>query len=321
MQRLMYTIRFRWAACQLDSLRSCLNVHGLRKRLASLPKDLDETYARILSNIDEDYRRDALKILQWLTYSARPLRLEEVAEVITIDVEESPRFDPEKRYPEPRDVWTICSSLISLEDEALEDAYEGNGPVLRFPPSTACDGTACNGNPKNSTRVIVRLAHFSVKEYLISPSIRNGRVKDYSIQEVDTNTLIAKSSLAYLLQFDEPGSLTTRSVLEYPLANYAAECWTKHARIAEGGSNLALLLSIELLLTKGHGLLNWIRLYDLERPWKGLDIRRGLNNICPPLYYALYARLIRSVKSILDKGADVNAQGGEYGNALQAALE
>jgi len=291
----MYAIRFRWAACQLDSLRSCLNVHGLRKRLASLPKDLDETYARILFNIDEDYRRDALKILQWLTYSARPLRLEEVAEVVTINVDESPRFDPEKRYPEPRDIWTICSSLIFLQEEILEEAHEGN------------------------TRVIVRLAHFSVKEYLISLSIRNGRAKDYSIQEVDTNALITESCLAYLLQFDEPGSLTTRSALEFPLANYAAEYWTRHAQVAERGSTLAPLLSIELLLTKGHGLLNWIRLYDLEQPWRGLNMMRRLNDIHPPLYYASFAGLIRSVEFVLDKGADVNAQGGYYGNALQAA--
>ena len=237
----MYAIRFRWAACQLDSLRSCLNVHGLRKRLASLPKDLDETYARILYNIDKDYHQDTLKILQWLTYSARPLRLEEVAEVVAIDVEESPRFDPEKRYPEPRDIWTICSSLISLQEEALEDTHKGN------------------------PRVIIRLAHFSVKEYLISPSIRNGRVKDYSIQEVDTNALIAESSLVYLLLFDKPGSLTTQSVLEFPLADYAAQYWTKYAQVAESGSTLAPLLSIELLLTKGHGLLNWVRLYNLEQ--------------------------------------------------------
>jgi len=238
----MYAIRFRWAACQLDSLRSCLNVHGLRKRLASLPKDLDETYARILFNIDENYRRDALKILQWLTYSARPLRLEEVAEVVAIDVDESSRFDPEKRYSEPRDIWTACSSLIFLQEEILEDAHEGN------------------------TRAIVRLAHFSVKEYLISLSIRNERAKDYSIQKIDTNALITESCLAYLLHFDEPDSLTTRSVLEFPLANYAAEYWTRHAQVAERGSTLTHLLSTELLLTKEHGLLNWIRLHNPERP-------------------------------------------------------
>ena len=59
----MYVFRFRWAVYQLDSLRSCVNPYGLRKKLASLPKDLDEIYARILDGIDEDYQQDALKIL------------------------------------------------------------------------------------------------------------------------------------------------------------------------------------------------------------------------------------------------------------------
>ena len=223
-------------------MRGCVNLYWLRKKLASLPKDLDETYDRILDSIDEDYQQDALKILQWLTYSARPLRLEEVAEAIAIDVKESPRFNPDKRYREPRDIWRICSSLISLQEEVLEDT-----------------GT---GNP----RVIVQLAHFSVKEYLVSSRIQKGRAKHYSIQEVDANVIIAEDCLAYLLQFDEPGSLTTKSVLEFPLANYAAIYWTKHAQVVERYSTLAPVLSMELLLTKRHGLLNWMRLHDLKDP-------------------------------------------------------
>ena len=270
-----------------------MNLVGLRKKLASLPIDLDETYDRILDSIDEDYQQDALKVLQWLTYSIRPLRLEEVAEVIAIDVTESPRFNPDKRYLEPRDIWTICSSLISLQEEALRNSGAG--------------------------RVIVQLAHFTVKEYLISPRIQKGRLKPYSIQEVDANASIAESSLAYLLQFDKPDSLTTQTVLEFPLADYAAKYWTEHAQVAEKDSTLAPLLSMELLSTKGHALLNWIRLYNLDGLLKGSDMTRGLHDICPPLYYASSAGLIRSVKSILDRGADINAQGGEYGNALQAA--
>ena len=285
-----------------------MNLYGLRKTLASLPKDLDETYDRILDSIDEDYQQDALKMLQWLTYSARPLRLEEIAEVVAIDIQESPRFNPDKRYPEPQDIWTICSSLISLQEEVL-DNYRVNfmgEEVLEY------GGT---GNP----RIVVQLAHFTVKEYLISPRIQKGRVKQYSIQEVDANVFIAESSLAYLLQFDEPDSLTTQSVDEYPLAPYAARYWTEHARLAEKDSTSAPLLSMELLLTKGHALLNWIRLYNPDQPWNGSEMTRGLNDTRPPLYYASLAGLIRSVKSILDKGADINAQGGFYGNALQVA--
>jgi hypothetical protein len=40
--------RFRWAVCQLDTLRACKKVSAVRKALAQLPKTLDETYARIL---------------------------------------------------------------------------------------------------------------------------------------------------------------------------------------------------------------------------------------------------------------------------------
>ena len=39
---------------------------------------LDDTYARILCNIPEKRSIHALKILQWLAYSARPLQIEEI---------------------------------------------------------------------------------------------------------------------------------------------------------------------------------------------------------------------------------------------------
>ena len=77
-------------------LRKCLKVDALRKALKSLPKTLDETYARILQNIDEEYSQDAFRILQWLVYSARPLRIEEVVEVVAIGTELS-QFNPENR--------------------------------------------------------------------------------------------------------------------------------------------------------------------------------------------------------------------------------
>jgi len=38
-----------------------------------------------------------------------------------------------------------------------------------------------------------------------------------------------------------------------------------------------------------------------------------------PLYYASLSGLTEIVELLLSKGADGNAEGGEYGNALQAA--
>ena len=258
---------------------------------------MDDTYIRILCNIDEDYQQCAIKILQWLTYSARPLELEEVAEVIAIDVEGEPRFDLDRRFPEPQDILTICSSLISLE---VDKSKKWN-----------------DRNIEEGHKVIIRLAHFSVKEYLVSERILQGDAKHYSIQEIDTHVAIQNDCLAYLLGFDGFDSLTSQSLAGFPLARYAARYWTQHARKAERDGNITPHFSVELFLTQGNGMINWICLCDPDEPWEGLNTGRILRGF--PLYYASTAGLHRSVQILLDKGANVNTQGGKYGNALQAA--
>jgi hypothetical protein len=77
----------------------------------SLPKTLDETYDRIIQYIDDDYHGDALTVLQWLAFSFRPIQLEEVVEALAIDRTRR-IFNPERRLPEPRDILSICSSLV-----------------------------------------------------------------------------------------------------------------------------------------------------------------------------------------------------------------
>ena len=272
-----------------------MNLPGLRKALASLPKTLYDTYARILCNIDADQHQYAFKILQWLAYSARPLKLAEVAEVIAIGVEERPRFDPGVRFPEPRDILTLCSSLISLEDETVKDIQD------------------------DSNTVVVRLAHFSVKEYLSSNAILQGKLNIYSIQEISANVSICNDCLAYLLELNGLNSLTPQFFAEYPLARYAARFWVQHAQVAERDSSFNPSLVIELLLTSGCGFLNWISLYDPNHRGLEPNVARSSNSLLPPLYYASMAGLYKIARVLLDKGADVNASDGWYGNALQAA--
>lgn len=273
-----------------------MNLSGLRKALASLPRTLDDTYNRILCNIDEDHYQYAFKVLQWLSYSTRPLELAEVAEVVAIDIEGSPRFDAANRFPEPRDILTICSSLISLEDETVSDSHH------------------------DDNRIIVRLAHLSVKEYLSSNAILSGESRRYSIQEIKANISICNDCLAYLLEFDGLKSLTSQILNDYPLVKYAARYWVQHAQVAERDSDFNPFPVTELLLTRGNGLLNSIRLYNLDRTWAKPNLEESSDAIRPPLYYASMAGLNKVVAMLLDKGVDVNASGGWYGNALQAAL-
>ena len=76
------------------------------------------TYARILVNIDEEYSQDAFPILQWLVYSARPLRIQEVAEVIAIDTDES-RFDPDNRLEDS----SLYIAISAFRDTNRQDDH------------------------------------------------------------------------------------------------------------------------------------------------------------------------------------------------------
>ena len=296
-------------ACQLDILGDCFTVRHLRQALASLPKTLDETYARILFNIDKQYnqyKREVLKVLQWLTFSAQPLKLEELAEIVAIDVHETLHFDPERRWPEPQDILTICSSLITLTTNVSKATDEGI-----IDESSEHDG--------EGSSVFVRLAHFSVKEYLISSRMQCGIAANYSVKEIESAGTLAEDCIAYLLQFDILGSLTREKLKSSPLAYYAAKCWTFHARQAGKGPNeTTLLLSKELLMSKGEGLLNWIRIADPD-DFGDSNIELDTGDLAPAVYYASQAGLSDQVKMLIEAGMDVNAKGGKYGNALQVA--
>jgi hypothetical protein len=105
-------------ALQLDQLRLCLSRQDVEKQLLDLPKGLDESYDRIIHQIDERRHEDARKLLQWLAFSVRPLDLAELAEVIAVDFDsrDLPWFDCYRRYYDARDVVRVCSGFISIAE-------------------------------------------------------------------------------------------------------------------------------------------------------------------------------------------------------------
>ena len=68
---------------------------------------------------------------------------------------------------------------------------------------------------------------------------------------------------------------------------------------------------MKLFTDKSSAFENCVQIYDKD----GF----GTSDIVKPLYYASLAGLTEVSYSLLEMRADVNAQGGEYGNALQAA--
>ena len=107
-------LRFRWLVLQLAELEECSSQYEIEAQLAELPEGLDEIYNRILKNINKKHRADTRMFLQWLAFCRRPMKIEEIAEIITLDFSgKFPVFNRDKRYADTRDVLVRCSSFVS----------------------------------------------------------------------------------------------------------------------------------------------------------------------------------------------------------------
>ena len=310
--------RFRWAVCQLETLRKCIKPSALRKVLASLPKTLDDTYERILCAIDEAHAEDALKILQWLAFSTRPLELQELAEATAITLEDIPKFDPEDRLRHPTDILAICSSLVSISPKSADTSIRSSFPetstlyedasysassqsvgasrlsidasvdqysTLSSSVSESISGghessfttSRREGGPINELQPVppplvaqdsrhhyeVRLAHDSVKEYLVSGRIKSARAAFYGIDEASSHSFLARSCLAYLMHFKQPFSDAEFEYLsEYPLLRYSAQQWESH--VASSRELISDIRTTSVLkdffLTQNYCFANWLNL-------------------------------------------------------------
>ena len=249
----------------------------------------------------------------------------EVAEIVTMDARKEPRFNPENRFFDSKEILVICSSLVSVYIDNVQ-TFEGWG-------NWPC----------------VKLAHFSVKEYLTSGDIHQGPASMYAISRGIANTSIAESCLALLLHFDKPDSFTAelekegtfssqsreddsssqesarkesfylRFERKFLLAQYAARNWVEHAYNASWDRDSIGGLVSELFI-KRDSLENWIRLRGIEKRRRLIpDLLKPSNAIGPSIHYASEAGFLQPLKQLIENGADVNARGGTYGNVLQVA--
>jgi len=267
-------------------ISECRNLAMLRKSLATLPRTLDQTYDRILTAINENDRMYTIRILQWLTFSARPLYLKEVAELVAIDIAREPAFDPDEVLMDPLEALDICSSLVIITKD-------------------------------HWNRQMIALAHYSVQEYLVSERIRQGPAKQYNMEEIECHKAMTIGCLGYLNRFQEP--LTDDIYFASALARYSAEFWSDHLQKTGDGEEEMSRLAMSLLLTEKHVLANSIRIFDPETHFS-YKYRSGEEPIATPLYYASFLGLTTITKLLLDQDVDVNAQIGEHGSPLYAAV-
>jgi len=289
----------------------------LRNALARLPKDLSEVYNRILRSIPPEDLRPALVILRLVLFSPRPLTMAELVDAVAVQTDGEPHFNPRDRMPDPTEIAVYCSSLTvvikrddRLSDEvgAFNDRDSSDDDDLYHYPDYFDDDN-------RSPEPVLQLAHFSVQEYLLSEQVDSSLRETFA--EEPSRVSLSEICLCYLLQLqqDIPAETIRRM---FPFAQYCAENWFVHAAVERRQPDRVTGLAMRFLLDGGQAYLNWFRLYDLERPWKRTGNEAGEPSFTA-LYYASMAGLFWEVVSLLENGADINAQGGCFGSPLQAA--
>ena len=277
--------------CQLETLRHCFPPN-LRQFLNELPDSLDETYERILKGINKAQKEDARRLLQCLTVAARPLRVEELAEILAFDFQTNQRGIPTLREDwrwndVEQAVLSTCSSLIAIV--------------------------------RNRDSRVVQFSHFSVKEYLTSPRLAqsHGDVSRFYLDLKAAHTILAQACLGTLLRlYEKAGNSGSEG---FPLAEYAAHHWVEHAQFENVSSRIRDGMDDLFDSSKPH-FAAWLRTHDMDERWDvfGSGCRDAIGS---PLYYAALCGFYDlAERLIIEHPEQVNVAGGLNLAPLPAAL-
>ena len=277
--------------CQLEALRHCLPP-SVGRILEELPETLDETYERVLREINKANREHARRLLQCLTVALRPLRVEELAEVLAIDFDAPaqgrfPQLNANWRWADQHQaVLSTCSSLIAIVDD-------GDSEVVQF-------------------------SHFSVKEYLTSDRLARSSVdvSRYHIVLEPAHTILAQACLGVLLRLDD--RVNKGNVGDIPLVGYAAQYWFDHAQFEKVASRIRDAMEYFFDADKPHWAA-WCRVQIIDGPW--VSFTPGELQDAFPLYYASLGGFYDLAQHLIGKHPEhINAMGGHMATPLVAAL-
>ncbi|KAK5170298.1 uncharacterized protein LTR77_004885 [Saxophila tyrrhenica] len=315
---------FRWAYCQLDELSRLKRVtaKNVTTVLENLPKTLDETYERILLGIDPMDQDVALAALRWLTFAEYPLTLRELEEACITSHLQDPYLDEGDRA-ESGSIAHILAALVTdykltSDCDDVHEVDRTSNTESESPSAGSIASTDAHANESqrssraslsSSSRHILRLAHFSIKEYLVGERISTGRAARYALCHVNPQRHLAQDCIAYLYHYYDHRNRQSKETDEiaFPLLEYAVECWTHHQRAAESAPTLDWKDGLEISLLEATTLRRiWIPVTMRYSRGPSSD-RTGPASKCP-LHLACYLGLRRTAESLIRKGFNVNEE-------------
>jgi ankyrin repeat protein len=280
---------FRWTECQLDALCHCPTALSLKETLATLPPSLEKTYERLLCGIRPEHQTYGKRALYLLCFSYKPLSqpvfVNEVAEFAVIDPAHG-TFDRDQQFYDPEEILEYCSGLI-----------------YAVPVSND-----------------VRLAHSSVKEYLLSEPIRRSSAAPFGMTKREAQNSLAMGCLSYLMTFGGSKVRLSESYKDFPFLSYATHNWHRHIRREEDSNSHDLdAMILRFLDSKSNeAFSNWLGSFE---PDLLLDEAYAPSeDVFSPLYMMAYFKCYEVIPLLVANTGSHHCHGRDCGPAFGIAI-
>lgn len=200
---------FLWTKLQIKSLESYLHTSSdIDNFLLHLPRSLDETYESILASVfQKPSARDALRILQWICSSFRPLTIQELGDALMFEsAVDSVVLDIPK----------ICGSLIEVDWETSKVylVHQTAKDYLLTNDFTSSPSSIFSDRILDAARDNLSLGLYCMKYMTLAERSFQKRC----------------GSCVFKYHRNTAGSV--ECLRHYPLLNYAAANWARHFALA-----------------------------------------------------------------------------------------
>ncbi|KAJ7284170.1 ankyrin repeat-containing domain protein [Mycena rebaudengoi] len=299
---------FLLAKLHIDSLATKITVKSLREAMKNLPKDLEHTYNEAIERIEsqsEEDRKIAFLALTWVANAKRPLTIAELQEAIAIEVD-SKSLDPDNIL-DITYIVSVCGGLMVI------DLADGHVRLIHYTTQGYLDSVQATKFPWAQTEITQAcLTYLSFETFQDLPKALNVA---YSL--LDRHALLEYAFRHFFTHAAGQPELQLENLILSFLGG--ASQWHDFWEVArfhrEGDWNIPWNYDN---WPKNPTKLWFAVLFNLQHIFKKLLVQEGPIDD-KPLIVASYHGYMDIVHLLIEKGADVNAQGGHLGNALQAA--
>ena len=207
-------------------------------------------------------------MFQFLAVCVRPLLVDELSEILTIDYDRGDDVTPKYEaiwHPETpdKDIFTVCRHTVKIDE--------------------------IHGVP------IVKFAHVSVADWLLSDEIllvpeSLDRVPRYKINLKDSHYVAALTCLAPLLHFNAkfPGAINRETIKIFTMVEYAAENLIYHIREGDVSLYRDVDVGLRRLFDPQRPIFRtWLWFHDIDNPTRGKMVTESPEDSpVSTLYYA-----------------------------------